>query len=394
MGYVRAAVGVSSAGDTDSAVEEAVRRARAGMSGVDPALVFLTATVDHDASDVFNRVRSQFPGARIHGSTTSLGVLCPDGVVMGNGGAVGVLLVGGDGLDTHAGSAVIKDDPEAAGRAAAEALGDRSPAVLLFSVAPGAEEAVLRGVRGVLGDVPIFGGSAADHAIAGDWSVFTDDGPFRSAVSLVSIAGDVAVGAHFLSPYRPTEARAEVTGAQGRTITEIDGKPASETLHAWIGDSIAQQVEAGGNVLAQTAFRPLGLPLATSTGDRYLAIHPASIRAEDGAVNVFAQVPLGTKVCVMDGDAEGLIGALDTLIEEAKKAGGGFIPRAGFLIYCAGCAGAVGQALDAGLRDAWKRGLDGVPMLGLCSFGEQGTLPEIGPVHANLSMSLVLLGDR
>ncbi|MEO1175099.1 MAG: hypothetical protein AAFX94_24050, partial [Myxococcota bacterium] len=60
-----------------------------------------------------------------------------------------------------------------------------------------------------------------------------------------------------------------------------------------------------------------------------------------------------------------------------------------FLIYCAGCAGAVGPALDRGVAE-WASRLPGVPLMGLCTFGEQGFVPGHGNRHGNLSVGLVL----
>jgi hypothetical protein len=59
------------------------------------------------------------------------------------------------------------------------------------------------------------------------------------------------------------------------------------------------------------------------------------------------------------------------------------------LIFCAGCAGALGSRIDEGLK-TFSRLLPGVPMLGLCTFGEQGFIPGLGNVHQDLSLSLTL----
>ena len=128
--------------------------------------------------------------------------------------------------------------------------------------------------------------------------------------------------------------------------------------------------ESGGNILAQTALRPLGIRHETDRGDFYLTIHPANVRADDGAVELFARVAQGQSVCAMEATVGELVGSLDRLIAEAR-ADGGFEqnqPQAGVLIYCAGCAGAAGTELDAGLRQAWESSLPGVPLLGLCTY--------------------------
>ncbi|GAB4214966.1 MAG: FIST N-terminal domain-containing protein [Sandaracinaceae bacterium] len=395
MSKLLAGVGISIVDETPAAVADAVGAARDALSGRAPGLAIVTATVDHDAAEVHAALRSQLPSTPIHGVTTSLGVLGANGVSMGRRGALGVLLLAGEGLHFAVGSAPVGADAVAAGRAAAKALGERRPSVVLFNPSPGAEEDLLRGVAEVLPGVPVFGGSAADHAIAGDWKVFTNEGVLGTGVSLAAVAGDVAVGAHFLAPYRATGREAVVTRAHGRTIAEIDGAPAVQKLHEWIGGSIDDQVAQGGNVLAQTALRPIAIRHAAErSGDFYLTVHPAHVHARVGAVDVFARMAPGTRICAMEGTPEDLVGSIDTLIDRARADGGLEAVRAGVLIYCAGCAGSVGARLDGALREAWGRAMAGVPLLGMCTFGEQGTVPGVGPVHANLSMGLVLLGER
>lgn len=392
MGMLRVSVGVSTKGNTEEAVEEAVEQALAAFSGTSPGLVILTATVDHDAALVHAAVRKRIGQVPIDGVTTSLGVLSANGVAMGPQGAVGLMALGGEGIRFRATSAILGEDAEAAGRAVAESLADEQPKVVFFHAPPGKEEDLLRGVQAVLGAVPIFGGSAADHAIAGQWSVFTSEGALNNVISLSAIYGDIAVAGHMLAPYRPQGASAEVTSVEGRTISEIEGKPAAQVLREWVGDSIASQLKHGGNVLAQTALHPLGVRHAVGDGDYYVTIHPANVHAESGALDIFARVSKGTVLCAMEGTSEGLILSLDTLIEETKKKGVS-VPRAGVLIYCAGCAGAVGEALDEGLRERWRATMGNTPLIGMCTFGEQGTIEGLGAVHANLSLNLVLLGD-
>ena len=58
------------------------------------------------------------------------------------------------------------------------------PRIVLLAATPGNEEEVIAGIGDVLPGVPIFGGSAADHAIEGAWSVFTSQGAVKSAVSI------------------------------------------------------------------------------------------------------------------------------------------------------------------------------------------------------------------
>jgi len=277
-------VGVGDAADAARAVHSAVEQARAQLGEASPQAAYITTTVDHDAARVHAAFRQALAGVPLHGVTTSLGVLTPAGVRNEGHGAV----------------------------------------------------AVMQGIASVCPDVPCQGGSAADHAIAGQWSVFTHEGPVPAGVSLLGIFGEVRVGTSLSTPYIPSGVHARATGARGRTLLTLDGQPAARVLGRWLEGAIDDQVRSGGN-------------------------------------------------------AEGLVAEVSHLID-AALAQGNLTTRdvkGAALIFCAGCAGALGPRIDEGLR-TFSRLLPGVPLLGLCPFGEQGYIPGLGNVHQDLSLSLTL----
>jgi hypothetical protein len=393
-------VGSSANPDTRAAVREAVEAARRGLAGASPALAIIASTVDHDAARTHEAFRAELPGVPLHGSTSSLGVLTGPGVVMGPGGGVGVLLFASKGDASFAvGSADLSEGAREAGKRAAAALAGsaprgKTPRLLFIAATPGREEDILAGIAEVLPGVPIFGGSAADHAIEGAWSIFTDRGAQKEGVTLAAIFGDaVKLGAAIEGPYAPTDKRAVVTSAEGRTLKALDGRPAGEVLHAWIGDAIADQVREGGNLLMQTALSPIGFARETGGGRPFhLLLHPAQAHPE-GPIDVLASVPAGGTLCLMAGSEASLVGIIDGLVERCLQSAN-MEPRdarGAFLIYCAGCAGAVGPHIEDVLARLRAR-LGDVPVLGLCTFGEQGHVPGLGNIHTNLSVSLVVAG--
>lgn len=400
MSFFMTSAGYSAAEDASSGVQEAIAAAKEGLSGNAPKLCILAATMDHDAAQIHKAVRAALPGVPIHGATTSLGVLGRSGVVMGSNGGVGVLLfASSDDAAFATGSADFADGPKAAGhKAAAQIVANgpsgKTPRLLFIAATPGKEEQVLEGIHEVLPGVPIFGGSAADHAIQGDWSIFTSDDTKREGVTLAAIFGDdIRVGAAIEGPYEPTANKARVTSANGRTVKALDNRPATEVLHAWIGDAISDQVREGGNLLMQTALNPIGI----ARGGRedkpfHVLLHPAHAHPE-GNIDLFAEAPEGSTVCLMSGTGDSLVGIVDRLVDRCLDTSklGVQDARGAFLIYCAGCAGALGNRIDEVLARLSSR-LPNVPLLGFCTFGEQGHVPEIGNVHTNLSVALVVVG--
>jgi hypothetical protein len=387
-------VGHGDAADAVKAVQAAVEQARAQLGGVPAQAAYITSTVDHEAARVHAAFREALVGVPLHGVTTSLGVLTPAGVRNEGHGAVAVMLVGG-----APGTAFVASSREAEGRRAGEAAarelvrkaGGKMPRMILFNASPGEEESMLLGIASVCPDVPCQGGSAADHAIAGQWSVFTHEGPVSSGVSLLGIFGEGRVGTSLSTPYSPRGERARVTRAQGRTLLTLDDQPAAQVLGRWLEGAIDHQVSSGGNILAQTALRPIAVRRDVGSRAHYVTVHPAQVHAATGAVDIFARLEPEDEVCLMTGTAEGLVAEVAHLID-AALAHGDLTTRdvkGATLIFCAGCAGALGPRIDEGLR-TFSRLLPGVPVLGLCTFGEQGHIPGLGNVHQDLSLSLTL----
>ncbi|MEO0814586.1 MAG: FIST N-terminal domain-containing protein, partial [Myxococcota bacterium] len=197
--------GTSTRAGTDEAVAEAFEHALAALDGARPRLAVVVCTVEHDSVEVLDRLARITGELPIAGATSSLGVLTPDGFAMGANGAVGVLLFGGDGFEIAAASAEIEPGCSGAGKVAATRLREQltgSPSMLMMFGVPGCEEGLLDGVAEVFPDVPLIGGSAADHAIAGDWRVIHNDGVSSSAIALVALGGEIQVGTSYIAPYR------------------------------------------------------------------------------------------------------------------------------------------------------------------------------------------------
>jgi len=400
VSFFGTSAGYSAAEDTSQGVHDAIAIAKQGLSGNAPTLCILAATMDHDAKRVHEAVRAELPGVSIHGATTSLGVLGRSGVVMGSNGSIGVLLfAASDETAFSTGSSDFAHGAKAAGHKAALEIASngpkgKTPRLLFIAATPGNEEQVLEGINEVLPGVPVFGGSAADHAIQGGWSIFTNDGIKGEGVTLAAIFGDeVRIGAAIEGPYEPTANQARVTASNGRTVKSLDGRPATEVLHSWIGDAITDQVREGGNLLMQTALNPMGISRSGSDGKPFhVLLHPAHAHPT-GNIDLFAEAPEGATVCLMSGTGDSLVGIVDRLVDRCLETSKLRVEdtRGAFLIYCAGCAGALGNRIDEVLSRLAGR-LPGVPLLGFCTFGEQGHVPEIGNVHTNLSVALVVMG--
>lgn len=379
-----AALGTSTDPSTEVAVRDAVNTAKSKVPS--PKLAIVTATVDRSPEELLSNIRAHLPSVPIHGATTCAAVLTTTGPLP-NG--VGVLLLDTPGVATASAPLAGGTPAEAAMRVAEslkDSLGDIAHVILAAS--PGIEEQVLSALSEALPGVKIFGGSAADNTVAGEWALLTTENAFGEGISAVGIAPGVAFGSCLLPPYRQGPVSAKITKAQGRTIYELDGRRAADVLREWVGDSVDTQSKGGGSVIVECAAFPLGVERVS---EGWVGIHAAQI-GEDGSIGLFAEVAEGDVLTVMMnmGDSNSTEAArigLEKAYDQAAINGGLEDPKAGIMIYCGGLSIAVGDGLATSLEAMKGR----VPLLGMTAFGEQGYIQGCN-VHSNLAVGIALFG--
>ena len=270
-------------------------------------------------------------------------------------------------------------------------LGKR-PNMLLLHATPGFEEQILSGVRDAFGnEVPVYGGSAADDALTGNWQVFANGAVCAEGFLLIGLStSQRPPTGGFLGGYLPTEHTGKVTRAEGRVVYEIDGRPAAEVYNAWTDGAIAAELEKGGDIMSKTNLLPLGRTMGKTVGlPRRLLAHPKDVISGDRALSFFAQFSLGDHVTLMTSTRGPLVSLVRRAVQRARGNTGGS-PRGALLIYCAGCLGTMLDQADR-IAQEFSEELAGVPFVGIVTYGEQGTFFEKGEsLHGNLMCSAVL----
>ena len=287
---------------------------------------------------------------------------------------------------------------DAGAQAAASALeaADRvgeMPDLVLVSATPGFEETVLQGIMSIVGqDAPIFGGTAADNTVAGEWRV--SDGAAIHAEGVVVSVLFPSTKVHFAyhNGYEPSAHQGQVTHAEGRKLIKIDGKPAAEMYHAWTGqDVLPSALGSEHNILAEATMAPLGVELGTQDGiANYLLLHPAQLHA-DGSLGLFAEIPEGTVLTQMTGDQQALAERAGRVAAQAVNVGS-LTPQdvaGAYMIYCGGCLLAVEDRVPT-ILDGVHAALPDVPFQSAFTFGEQGQVRGVGNRHGNLMISCVV----
>jgi hypothetical protein len=388
----------STAGDAAEAARDAYVALIEGL-GASPDFLVACTTVEHDCAELAQALSQVAADTPLHGSTSCLQVMTSEGTHSEDGRALALFGIVDPGGAYGVGLAPIGNDPRAAARGAAEAALDRAerwgevPALVWLSAAPGSEEALLAGLEDVFGpNVPVFGGSAADNAVAGDWCVFAQEASIGDGVVVSVLFPTTRIAYAFHSGYEPTDSIGRVTAASGRVVREIDGRPAAAVYDDWCEGLIAEvRAAGGGSVLERTTLSPLGRVVGEAAGLPYYQLSHLSDVLADDSIGLFTEVQEGDELTLMRGSKESLVARAGRVAASAAQTQFSSLEEiAGALVvFCAGCMLTVQDQMDqvaAGLREA----LGGAPLLGAFTFGEQGCFVGGENRHGNLMISTIL----
>ena len=385
--------------DTRAALADIDRQTR--DAGIDPAFVYAFYGCTHDDGALHRFLRDRFPDTALLGGTSCSGVMDKDR--LWGAGSIGLLTIEDDAGDYGVASAPLGTDPaETAENLLRAALADAGcpgqlPELIWVYQAPGREEAVIEGLRRVVGDrCPIIGGSSADDTVAGQWRQLGRDGVVTDGLAVAALFPSGGIGYAFQGGYEPAGPSGVVTqiapGPGGRTLVSIDGRPAAQVYNEWTNHNLDAKIKAGGSVLLETTMFPVALDAGNVEGvPHFRLVHPESVTAA-GELRTFAAVEEGSRIYSMRGDKRRLVERAGRVAGEAVSMlpGDSAGLAGGLIIYCAGCMLAVGEQIPDVTQEIRRNFMD-APFLGCFTFGEQGRLVERN-VHGNLMISAIAFG--
>ncbi|MFX1520213.1 MAG: FIST signal transduction protein, partial [Promethearchaeota archaeon] len=325
------------------------------------------------------------------GGTSLGGVYTPDGFIEGPDGSVGVMVVSSPETILGVGSTEVSGDGISSGetaiKKAMKAAGKTTPPdLVLMTSAIGYEEGIIRGIANIVGreTFPFVGGTSADNTIEGNWKQFDGKNVYSDRVVIGALYSELKVGFGYGHGYKPVKS-GKATKAEGRTLFEIDGRPAAEVYSDWTGKSMDSI--KGGQILSESFFAPFGVPVK---GD-YRIVHMINV-GDDGSMTSAAVINEGDEVFLMESQPPALIKETGKLFREAKEVGKISKPGFGFLVHCAGRRLALGDEIGKVVEQV-KSNL-AAPFIGFNAFGEQACTFETGAMHCNLVQSAAVVGTE
>ena len=187
-----------------------------------PKLGMMYCSCNDDVEEVVNGAMSAMKGAPIIGCTSSGMIMTNDGIIESEDGFAGKN---------------AREIGRKVARAAVENAGENySPNYFYMVASPKEEEDYLMGIQDVIGRVPMFGGSAADDTVEGNWKIFCNDQVFSDGVAVAFFYTDNDIVTSYTGAYHESENYGLITEVKNdRTLVKIDGVSALKKYADWIG---------------------------------------------------------------------------------------------------------------------------------------------------------------
>lgn len=357
--------------------------------------LFFTSCVQ-DQKKLMEGAKSVLGNVPVIGCTSSAALCTQDGYLNKETGYSGMMLFGGDVKVVTAGSKKTDESPREIGkRIAKEAVSkltgsDKEPDFFFMSASPANEEEYLKGIQDVIGNIPVFGGSAADNTVEGKWSILNDGDSFSDGCVIAVFYTDAKMKNIYTGAYHETQNAGIITKVSGsRTLVEIDHQPALEVYSKWTGKPIEKLM--GNNLLTETICAPLGVkdPIGKVTAVR----HPMFAN-DDLSMNIGADLAVNTAVIQLTNTPEGILKANEETINKLNDLMDGK-EDSYFLIHCGGRRlGLALSNIEDKIYPEVKKVIPDKEFLMVFTFGEYGQGDHSSNTVGGLSLSYTAFGKE
>ena len=390
-------VGYSTLKDSYAKGKEAAKNANVGMR---PKLGMMYCSCNDDVEEVVSGAISSMKGAPVIGCTSSGMIITNDGIIESEDGFVGLMSFDDKnmniGVAAHKAGKNAREIGRKVARAAVENAGENySPNYFYMVASPKEEEDYLMGIQDVIGRVPMFGGSAADDTVEGNWKIFCNDQVFQDGVAVAFFYTDNDIVTSYTGAYRDTENYGLVTEVKNdRTLVKIDGVSALKKYADWIGKKPSEL--KGQNLLVASITKPLGVkdPLGNLTVVR----HPmfgddmGTKTTTDDVINLGNKVVEKTAIVQLEATVDELIKSTKTTLKDVKSQLS-TEPAGYFLVHCGGRKLGIGDRIEEVYKNLVEEAR-GVPFITVFTFGEYGYDEHSANICGGLMLSFTAFGEE
>ncbi len=379
-----AAIGHSCDPNSEMAIAEVLKQCQAALkNALPPQAGILFAAYEFDHALILQKIKAQFPNIALIGSTSygeisSVTGFSQDSVVL--------LLLCSDTIDMQAGVGrnVSKDPSFAAQQAIQQAIGTVAQVPQLCITTPESVTiscvTILESLQQFLGkSFPIVGGFAAEPWTFQETYQFFDTEVLSDAVPVLLLFGDVRYSSGVACGWQPIGNPAQITKVEGKTVYEIDGKPALSFWEHYLGG------RAPSAEYPFAVFEP-GSELFYLRGC-------VGYNRELGTVSALADVPLNATVQVAQANRQEILNATKTSIQKAIDGYPGEKPAIALFFTCCCRQQILGTYTEKEFIFGQNALGSDFPIIGFYTYGEVAPLVRDGESRLHqMTFVTVLIG--
>ncbi len=398
-------VGIGHSKDPEEAVREAMEKTP------NPKLTILFSSSNKDPYEVYNIIKEHVNKSQIIGGTTAgefsniRDKPTTDSVVVMTLECNNLKIGVGVGKN-------LKEDPFNCGREAIKnalsSLKDNLTASALISIAfmrkrnteilrmkpflniiipdgmAGQEENFLRGICYEIGsNVPLVGGSTGDDLKFNKTYQFAN-GVYSNCGIVATLSSALKIGVSMGHPYYPTDKGVIVTKSKGRTIYELNNRPASEVIKELLNvDELTEEV---------FAKYPFGVKSTDIFGE--YVIKSGMRDNGDGSVTFYSEIPKNSYITVMETNKEYAIKSFKEKIEKAIVNAGSPKKIGAIIIFNCILRHLLNERLGINDLDIIKENWGDIPVIGFNTYGEQGATLGGSIGHFNQTATVLIIGNE
>ena len=358
---------------------------------------FLYTSEKNNIKEIIQGIR-KVTNMPIIGSTSNEAIIVEDGIITSENGFAGMMAMEDKNLTIGVAAHEAGKDSRAIGRRVAieaveNAKTTRAPAYFYMVASPKEEEEYLMGIQDVIGRVPMFGGSAADDKVEGNWKIICNDKIFTDGVAVAFFYTDNEIITSFNGNYRETNNIGIITEVKNnRTLVSIDGISALRKYASWINKSPSSLI--GTKLLEASASKPLGVkdPLGNLTIIRHPMIgnDMGTKTTTDDTITLGNKVVPKTAIIQLEATTDELIDASVNTLRDLKRQLY-TTPAAYILIHSGNRNKVIGDRLEE-VHKLLVKETKGVPFIMPFTFGEYGYDSHSANICGGLMLSFTVFG--
>ncbi|MBC1220634.1 FIST C-terminal domain-containing protein [Nostoc sp. UCD121] len=381
----KTAVGHSNDPDSLSAIEEVLQQCVSSLGGDIPKAGILFSAIDFEHALILQQIHQAFPGIELIGGTTDGEI---SSVLEFQQDSITLMLFCSDEVEINAGiGRKVSGDPIAVTKQAvqqAKAKTTETPRLCLThpESLTISGVSILDGLKLALGqNVPIFGGLAGDQSRYQNTYQFFQTEVLSDSVPILLFSGTILFSHGVASGWHPIGQISQVTKVDKNILYEIDGKPALDFYHHYLG------------LLPPSIEYPLAV--FDQNRDNFYIRAPIAYNQKSGSITFFADIPDRAVIQIAEACYEDILAASKASFMNALNNYPGAEPSAVLFFSCVARRQILGTRTQEEYQNTKLCLTYHLPGCGFYSYGEIAPINGMSQTQFhNETFVTLILGTR